>query len=111
MILHDTEIFNLRRRKERIALSHDSEFKPVTITSLEKFKFDWKIFEQSRFDVPVSRNVGSYAFRGKSSWQLSLFDTYDTDTRWKERLTRYVQELLVAEYETDGSMKLLMAKI
>ncbi len=42
-----------------------------------------------------------------SKWQLSLFDTYDEQGN-DGRKTRYeVQELLVAEYETDGSMKFI----
>ncbi len=50
----------------------------------------------------------------KSSWQLSLFDTYDrqgNDAGKERQDTIRVQELLVAEYETDGSRNLLLAKI
>ncbi len=55
-----------------------------------------------------SRNVEARIIK----WQLSLFDTYDRQGAMMERKTRYeVQELLVAEYETDGSMKFITMKI
>ncbi len=74
----------------------------MTITSL-KFKFGWKIFEQSRFDVQ-SRNIETSKSSSGSYRYLTLRQT----KAMMERKTRYeVQKLLVAEYETDGSMKFI----
>lgn len=75
---------------------------PVTITALEKLKFpvgqslnNQEMMFQSR-NVEVSRSEsGSYRYL-----------THTTDKAMMERKTRYeVQELLVAEYGTDGSIE------
>ncbi len=51
-----------------------------------------------------SRNVE--ASKSHQKWQLSLFDIRQTKAMMEERQdTKY--KLLVAEYETDGSMKFI----
>ncbi len=53
---------------------------PVTITLLEKFK-QLKIFEQSRFDVPVWNVEASKS----SSGSYRYLTHNDRQGRWKER--------------------------
>ncbi len=73
--------------ERRIALSHDSRIRnPVTITSLEKFKFEvGKSLNNQDFDVPV-RNVEASK---SSSGSYRQFDTYDRAKAMMERKTRY----------------------
>ena len=77
---------------------------PVTITSLEKFKFEAGKSLNNQDLMFQSRNVEA----SKSSSGSYRYLTHTTDKAMMERKTRYeVQELLVAEYETDGSMKFI----
>ncbi len=71
--------------------------KSQTITSLEKFKFEGKSLNNQDLmsSLEMLKQVnhhGSYRYL-----------THTTDKAMMERKTRHeVQELLVAEYETDG---------
>ena len=77
---------------------------PVTITSLEKFKFEAGKSLNNQDLMFQSRNVEA----SKSSSGSYRYLTHTTDKAMIERKTRYeVQELIVAEYETDGSMKFI----
>ncbi len=73
---------------------------PVTIISLKNSKFEnWKIFEQSRFDVPVSKSWASKSSSGSYRYLTVIRRRQGNDG--KERARRYeVQIAFVAEYET-----------
>ncbi len=75
---------------------------PVTITSLEKLKFE----------VGKSLNNQDLMFQSemlasKSSSGSYRYLTHTTDKAMMKERRYEVQELLVAEYETDGSMKFI----
>ena len=91
--------------KEKVKSDMILEFRnPVTITSLEKFKFEAGKSLNNQDLMFQSRNVEA----SKSSSGSYRYLTHTTDKAMMERKTRYeVQELLVAEYETDGSMKFI----
>ena len=75
---------------------------PVTITALEKLKFPVGKSLNNQDLMFQSRNVE----KSKSESGTYRYLTHTTDKAMMERKTRYeVQELLVAEYETDGSIK------
>lgn len=77
---------------------------PVTITSLEKFKFPVGKSLNNQDLMFQSRNVEA----SKSASGSYRYLTHTTDKAMMERKTRYeVQELLVAEYGTDGSIEFL----
>ena len=77
---------------------------PVTITSLEKFKFPVGKSLNNQELMFQSRNVEA----SKSASGSYRYLTHTTDKAMMERKTRYeVQELLVAEYGTDGSIEFL----
>lgn len=104
LIFHDRDLTSDGERKG-LHCHMILEFRnPVTITSLEKFKFEAGKSLNNQDLMFQSRNVEA----SKSSSGSYRYLTHTTDKAMMERKTRYeVQELLVAEYETDGSMKFI----
>jgi adenylate kinase family enzyme len=102
LIFHDRDLTSDGERKG-LHCHMILEFRnPVTITSLEKFKFEAGKSLNNQDLMFQSRNVEA----SKSSSGSYRYLTHTTDKAMMERKTRYeVQELIVAEYETDGSMK------
>ena len=104
LIFHDRDLTSDGERKG-LHCHMVLEFRnPVTITSLEKFKFEAGKSLNNQDLMFQSRNVEA----SKSSSGSYRYLTHTTDKAMMERKTRYeVQELIVAEYETDGSMKFI----
>lgn len=104
LIFHDRDLTSDGERKG-LHCHMILEFRnPVTITSLEKFKFEAGKSLNNQDLMFQSRNVEA----SKSSSGSYRYLTHTTDKAMMERKTRYeVQELIVAEYETDGSMKFI----
>ncbi len=88
-----------------IALSHDSEFRnPVTITSLEKFKFgSWKNLLNNQ-DLMFQSEIAS-----KSSSGSYRYLTHTTDKAMMERKTKIRSTRIACRRisETDGSAKFI----
>ncbi len=91
------------RRKERITLSHDSKFRNRdNHISWEIQVWSWKIFELNQFDIQ-SQNVEASKSSSSSYIVIWPYDRQGNDGRRQD--TKY--RVLVAEYETDGSMKFI----
>ncbi len=91
--------FDFRRRKERIALSHDSKFRnPWQSHLLRNSSLKLEKSLNNQICVPVSK---CWNRSKSSSGSYQLFDTYieQKGNDGKKDKIR-VQELLVAEYET-----------